>query len=114
MDYWQVGKRQKKQRLCEKQDCEIILRNRQVEDELRVLDRYENEKREIQMISTDFLFILCWLLQVAYRVLGFIVEFLYILCVCPSLLSSLASSAPSFLLPHPQCVSSAFMSHAFN
>lgn len=67
MDYSQVGKRQK-QRLCKKQDCEIILRNRQV-DELRVLDRYENEKRETQLISTDFLFILCWLLKVAYKVL---------------------------------------------
>lgn len=34
MDYWQVGKRQKKQRLCRKQDCEIILRNRQVESKV--------------------------------------------------------------------------------
>lgn len=101
MGYSQVGKRQK-QRLCENQACEIILRNRQVEDELRVLDRYENEKREIQLISTDFLFILCWLLKVAYKVLGFIVEVLYILCACRPLLSFLASWAPSFLLLHPQ------------
>lgn len=54
MDYWQVGKRQKKQRLYKKQDCEIILRNRQVENELHVLERYENDKRKIHLISKTF------------------------------------------------------------